>query len=373
VTGGVDVVVPFFNEQDEIEGLFMNLATQTDLSGRPLDRSLVRVIFVDNASTDDGRSRLEGLVRAHPALNCLVVDEPVKSHIQARIAGIRRALEGEGPAHPVLVNIDADTRFAPTWIADIVRHFADPSCDVLVYSGFFPPAFWRRVPALVHAYYRDVGTIFFHPDTIAEFELDAGRALFSESLFRDFGRLPSDCGFALRKTVYVAAGGYTREYDDSGTEVLGEGWRLKLGLDRIGARTRCSFELPYLTSPRRLLHESQRLIDGQAYAGGMLDIRQVDDEAACRRLEAFGRQGDVRALRNYVVRNYIVLPCLSDPALVDRNPAWFSGDVALLADEMRAWARGPRHDAVATFAYADALCARHAPALIAQQARRLAG
>jgi glycosyltransferase involved in cell wall biosynthesis len=363
---GADLVVPVYNEEDELPGFLDNMLEQTDDVGRPLRPGSLRVIVVDNGSTDRTREVLESY--AASPLRLVILDEPIKSHIQARIRGATAVMNDTGiRQYPILVNADVDTRFDRRWIFDITRRLvADAPVDVLSYAGFFPDAFWRRAPRLARRYMEEVGTIFFSDTVIDGFGFARDQALFSEELFERLGRMPSDCGFALRKSAYAAAGGYRREYDQSGREILGEGWNLRFRLDRVGARSAFAARPWYQTSPRRLLHDAARMLRGDAYQGGMSDHRGAPAHRQYEDVERLAEHYDFEQLRRYVLKNYIVLPCLSSNVTLERAVSWLGASVdGLWRDIRAAVVAEPRPAAATLYQMADRLTAPHAESLLA--------
>lgn len=322
---GVDLVIPFFNEERDLPPLLNNLATQVDADGEPLRRGFWRLILVDNGSQDRSADIVQTWINENPSVETVVLHEPIKSHIQGRICGASFSLDKENSSYAILANADADTLFHPGWIYDISKRLNAGNFDVLSYAGHFPPSFWERVPAMTQSYFENVGTIFFGPQTIEQFGFAGRRALFTEKIFLDFGRMPSDCGYALTKRAYTAAGGYRRDYWPDGREVLGEGWNLKFRLDAIGARIAYVSDKPYQTSPRRLLLEAEDLLSGKSYAGEMSDLRDEPRESQFQILNDNALSYDFDSLRRYVVKNYILLQCITRPELIKKNYKYFDG------------------------------------------------
>jgi hypothetical protein len=329
----VDVVVPVLNEELQVDGFLSNMAEQVDASGEPFPFGFVRVIVVDGGSGD----ATLGILRDHAArrrIDLSVLHEPERSHTQARIRGTRAALSDAGAdRRRILVNADVDTRFDASWLAHVVHRLRpEAGVDVVAYAGYFPDEFWRRVPRLARRYFDEVGTLFFSPTVTAELGLTGRATLFTDRIFHDFVRMPSDCGFACVKAAFARAGGYERVFEPDGREVLGEGWHLRFRLDRTGAV--CSYAPSpwYATSPRRFLAEAREMLDGVAYRNGMNSYRADADDAQYAALEAMAETYDFDGLRRYVVRNYILLPCITRPDQAVRHAAYFGPR----ADELHA-------------------------------------
>nr|MDP9178759.1 glycosyltransferase family 2 protein [Gemmatimonadota bacterium] len=134
----IDLVVPVYNEEQTIPGFLENIENQTTSAGEKLPRGFVRVIVVDNGSTDSTVQIVEDQ-RKHGALAITLVHEPCKSHIAARIRGADYAIQSDTQSQrPLLVNCDVDTRYQATWIAEIAARLSRNSAvDVLSYAGYF--------------------------------------------------------------------------------------------------------------------------------------------------------------------------------------------------------------------------------------------
>jgi GT2 family glycosyltransferase len=103
----VSVIIPHFNQPDELEQCLRSLEAQT------LERSAFEVIVVDNASARTP----EEVVRRHPGVRLLV--EPKPGPGLARNCG---AAEAGGD---ILCFIDADCRARSDWLLNIVNAFKD--------------------------------------------------------------------------------------------------------------------------------------------------------------------------------------------------------------------------------------------------------
>lgn len=310
----LDLVVPVYNEQDVLADFVAALQAQTDQHGRLLSEKILRLIIVDNMSTDRSLEVLETVSHGFKRPETVVLQEPKKSHIQARIRGCSFALSDESKIkRPILVGADADTLMHPQWLACVVERLTSGTTDALTCAGTFPASFWRRIPKLARRYADEIGTIFFPKETIADLGIDVSHALFTEQLFLDLGRMPSDCAFAVCKDIFERAGGYRREYWPDGREILAEGWHLKFRLDKIGARIAYEPRAPYVTSPRRMLHEAERLLEGKAYLDGMSDFRHPPGDSNYSALEELAVEYDFEKVRRYIIRNYILLKAVTEP------------------------------------------------------------
>jgi len=103
----VSVIIPHFNQPDELEQCLRSLEAQT------LERSAFEIIVVDNASTRTP----DEVVRRHPGARLL--GEPTPGPGLARNRGAAAA------AGDILCFIDADCRARSDWLLNIVNAFKD--------------------------------------------------------------------------------------------------------------------------------------------------------------------------------------------------------------------------------------------------------
>ena len=124
----ISVVIPAVNEERYLGPCLASLSEQD------LPRSRFDVVVVDNNSTDATPAVARGLV-------AVVVHEPRSGVCWARDTGTRRS-RGE-----LVVSTDADTTFAPTWLARIDQHFQDRPELVAVVGPcrFVDGPWWSRV------------------------------------------------------------------------------------------------------------------------------------------------------------------------------------------------------------------------------------
>ena len=115
----ISVVICAFNEQDWIVRTLASLTKQK----RPADE----IIVVNNASTDDTQTVVQGFIADHPDSPITIVYEAKKGLQNAREAGWRAA-HGD-----VIVNTDADITFPDDWLQIVEKTFADP--DLAAITG----------------------------------------------------------------------------------------------------------------------------------------------------------------------------------------------------------------------------------------------
>lgn len=107
---GLSIVVPFYNESDNVEPLHRELdAVLADLPGG------VEFVYVDDGSRDDTRERLLGLAKRDPRIRVLRL-EPNSGQSAALEAGFRAVRA------PRIVTLDGDLQNDP---ADIPRLLAE--------------------------------------------------------------------------------------------------------------------------------------------------------------------------------------------------------------------------------------------------------
>ena len=316
--------MPVYNEEAELRRFFEDLALQEADDGGPLPEGTLHVVLVDSES-EDGTSEVVEQARARlSSVQITLVQEPVRHHVVARARGAALVTGPEGLARSsVLASADVDTRFHPRWVADVGRRLGEGRVDAVTYAGSYPVEFWSRVPTLARRYFEEVGTVFFPRATIEEYAFDEGAALVTEQVFHDLVRVPSDAAWALTKDAYLRAGGFVRETGADGGDVMFEGRNLRFRLDALGARVEYANDTPFETSPRRLLHEGERLLGGTAYAGGLTHLRAPVEPSHFEALEQLAERYPFDALRRYVVKHYVLLPVVSRPSLLAGNERYF--------------------------------------------------
>ena len=97
------MVIAFYNEADFLGPTLASVAAQTM---RPL-----RLILVDNGSTDGSAGVAQRFARARPDLDVCVLSEPTPGQVHALAAGLRHV------ASPLVAIGDADTIYPPDYLA----------------------------------------------------------------------------------------------------------------------------------------------------------------------------------------------------------------------------------------------------------------
>ncbi len=108
----VSVVVPVLNAARTLSRCLGALVQ--------LDPAPIEILVVDNGSTDDSRAIAERFAASHRAITVRVLDAPRRGASIARNVGVRQA------AGAVIAFTDADCAPEPSWLAPLMRPFADP-------------------------------------------------------------------------------------------------------------------------------------------------------------------------------------------------------------------------------------------------------
>jgi glycosyltransferase involved in cell wall biosynthesis len=120
----VSIVIPVYNEADELDSCLQAIAQQTV---QPFE-----VIVIDNNSTDNSVA----IARSYRFVT--VRSEPRQGAIYARNAGFNAA------TGQIIGRIDADTRVAPDWVETLQGIFADGAVDAVSGAVSYHDLPWRR-------------------------------------------------------------------------------------------------------------------------------------------------------------------------------------------------------------------------------------
>lgn len=320
----LDLVMPVYNEARELPFVLDSLARQTDASGQLLPPKTLRVVAVDNGSTDASADVLRSWAARADGPDVVVLSESEKSHVLARIRGADFVLGVPERSHsPFIVFTDSDSTFPPTFVYNIMRRLLTGEVDVVSHHGFPSTAFWRRVPQLARRQFEEVGTISFSPETVSDLGFDEREAVLTHRVFEDFQHLPTHCGLAMTKEIYRKAGGYAREFNRDGTERLGVARNLLFRVDRVGARMACHLSPAVDVNPRRQLLEAEEFWSDKSYTLGMKDLRDEITDEHYRRLDSAADRLDYETTRRNSVQRFIVDPCIARPARLLQNRDYF--------------------------------------------------
>ena len=114
------MVIAFYNEADFLGATLASLAGQTM---RPL-----RLILVDNGSTDGSAGVAQRFARARPDLDVCVLSEPTPGQVHALAAGLRQVRS------PLVAIGDADTIYPSDYLAKAAAIFAAQPQVVAVFA-----------------------------------------------------------------------------------------------------------------------------------------------------------------------------------------------------------------------------------------------
>ena len=334
------VFIPFYNEELDLPKTLETLANQKDQKGNSVDKKHYQILLVDNNSTDNTRTEIEKFKEKYPELKVCVIEEKIKSHIAARQSGSLYFLDrANGIRTKYLGSGDADVDFHSNWVDSVIRNFESTEADLLSYAGTYPLWFYIKSPELVRRYIEEIGTIFFDRSTIEYFNLQGKSYQFTEQVFIDFVRPPTDSCFAIRSDIFEITGGFKQEFADRDKkqEVYGEGWRMLFELEMEGLVASYITEAPYNSDPRRLLQEPERFLGFKSYrAGPMSDQRrQKGDEYSY--LNNLMKSFDLTPVKRYITEYYFLLKCITRPYLVYKNRRYFGDFYEQLHRDILGW------------------------------------
>lgn len=314
--------MPFRDERRLLE------ETLTKVARCPLGGGLeigdVAIVGVDHRSADDSGRIFETCARRLGFGAVAVTRRDDGGIVTARRAGFEIAASAFGDAR-LFVSLDADTTPSPGWLAEALE-LAERGADAVSFVGTFARPFWSAVPTLRDSYATSVGTIFFDEATAAGSPRIADG--YHHDLFAVLGRTLVDQLFAITPRAYLRSGGHHVRLTPGGSEILHEGGRLAFTVARGGHRIETARHCRYTTSARRLVGEASRLFAGDSYAGEMNEYRDLDtDPVALDRLNRSAAELDFRALRRYVVRNYILFQAICQPGRAMRLSPWLPNDL----------------------------------------------
>jgi glycosyltransferase involved in cell wall biosynthesis len=128
----ISVVIPVYNEADEIDGCLEAFARQTH-------RGPFELVIVDNGSTDGSRACIEAFRERHPDLTVRLIAEHERGIAVASQTGF------EAAQYEIIARTDADTIVDVRWLEAIVRRFQDPRVAALCgHVGFRDPTLLQR-------------------------------------------------------------------------------------------------------------------------------------------------------------------------------------------------------------------------------------
>lgn len=129
----ISVVIPIYNEEDEIEGCLQAFSVQSY-------RGPFELLVVDNGSTDASADLVRAFAQAHPNLDVKMIYEGKRGVAAASQAGF------EAAKSPIIARTDADTIVDQRWLEAIARGFSDEHVAALCgHVGFREPTLLQRM------------------------------------------------------------------------------------------------------------------------------------------------------------------------------------------------------------------------------------
>lgn len=364
------VVIPTFNEASFIGETIASLSNQEHPSGEAWD---IEVVVADTPGEDGTADIVRTIGETIASVKVTVLSENEGSMVAARKRGFDYLLSRPEGSPDVLISVDADTSFPPTWFASIDQLIAQGH-RMISTSGCFEHSFWLRCKALSRRYAEHIGTLFFNRETMSAVVGPGETPLFTSRLFHRFGRPLSDCGFAVTADLYRALGGICREYYDDACrhEIPAVGWPLMFRTEFADVPIAFMAEPEYETSARRLLHEPEALFSGSSYLREIENFRTATNDQYAW-LDHFAPRLDMEPLRRYVVKNYILQQCITRPERVIHNAEYFGDAANELHADIKRWRDAhPDPPARDVFHFADVLADNYWE-LILHRARILGG
>ena len=136
------VVLPMYNEADNVAALLERLAAVRDQSAPDLD---LVAVAIDDGSRDATYVRLTKLAPGFPFLR-ISRHERNRGMAAALRTGIATALAERGPAFDALAFMDADLTHAPEDLPRLVAPIAQDRADFVLGSRYVPGGRMRGVP-----------------------------------------------------------------------------------------------------------------------------------------------------------------------------------------------------------------------------------
>lgn len=332
--------MPVHNEEAYLLHTLETLSKQTNNKGMPLKPGTFQVVIVNNASTDKTGSILRKFTESNKSFTITIIEKAEKSCVASRIIGYNFVINNPQFRTDILASADADISFHPQWVNTIIEKYKHEHFDLLSNAGCFPLDFWKKVPNLVQKYLDEIGTIFFGDEVINWLGVKGKSFWFTEQVFFDFTRLITDQCFAISRKTYESVGGYTLDFIDNKKKVefTDEGGRLSAKIERTKAKIVYSNEAPYTASARRVLNDPIKFLGGRLYDIGYMGkvFRSTFDDKY-KTLNELALNADYTGIRKYIIKNYILLKCITRPYLILKNKHYFGNFYNELEIEIKQW------------------------------------
>ena len=137
------VVLPVYNEQDNLQTLFAEIQAAADSTGRPWE-----AVFVDDCSTDRSLSIIRELADAHPEVRYVAFAEN-RGQSAAFCAGFD-AVDSD-----IVVTMDADLQNDPSDIPDMLAAFGNDCEMVIGWRAKRKDTFIKRISSRIANKIRD--------------------------------------------------------------------------------------------------------------------------------------------------------------------------------------------------------------------------
>ncbi len=282
------VIIPAFNEAQDIEGTLMSLALQTNQD--------FATVVVDNGSTDGTSKKVKSFSHERSLENLFLLEETRKGVAYARKKGMDQAVLPSVGDIQYIACTDADTKVPPDWVKRFYQAFDKNPTDVLSGEIYF----------LEDRYFNE--DLFF---------IDQARA----ALMRHIRPSLNGANFAIRTPSYVRIDGIEQPLTKDGIPLQGSDRHLAYKVLASGGNI---LHIPtgVLTSPRRYINHMLKDApsDGTIYGSkGMTDVRNISSAEIIRELppEVIREQVD-RMLKSL----FAVYVCQTYSVEVNRKRYW---------------------------------------------------
>jgi glycosyltransferase involved in cell wall biosynthesis len=214
------VVMPCLNEEDSLAAACSSLGFSHE-SFFPDD---VRLVLVDNGSTDTTKEIMQQVLRRSPFGTVFITKESERGFVPPRRHGVEVAMkladdDGVETTNVLIVQADADTVYRPGYLEGLTIAAETAGPQVLLHARTDAPA--------------EFATNHFEYQALCEHTDAAMQALYvpeTEDVILD------DKVCAFRLSDYLSWGGYRREYESNGEEIHAETSRLYLRGKTRGGR-----------------------------------------------------------------------------------------------------------------------------------------
>jgi len=133
----VSIVVPVYNEEENLPKLLAEIKAAADTLGRPW-----QALFIDDGSSDGSLAVMRDLAAKHPELNYIAFAEN-RGQSAAFSAGFREA------AHPIIITMDADLQNDPSDIPAMLDLYEEGYDLVIGWRAKRRDVFMKRLASKV--------------------------------------------------------------------------------------------------------------------------------------------------------------------------------------------------------------------------------